>query len=72
MDYFDYKTEAAEAGLAREDLKALCRLVRQEFPTDKMICGLPVLRACTATKDGYWSLDEMRREGSALASSAGE
>ena len=71
MDYFDCKKEATEAGLSKEDLELLCHLIRQEFPADQMMYELHVLRACMAIKDGYWTVDELRKEASALVPAPG-
>ena len=72
MEHFDYEKQAAEAGLSRGDLELLCRLVRQEFPSDEMMYELHVLRACMAIKDGYWTVDDLRKEACALAPAAGD
>ena len=71
MRYFNYEREAAEAGLSAQELEMLCRLIREEFPTDEMMCELHVLRACMAIKDGYWTVGALRKAASALAPAAG-
>ena len=67
MRYFDYEKEAAEVGLSAQDIEMLCRLIRQEFPTDEMMYELHVLRACMAIKDGFWTISDFRREVSTPA-----
>ena len=71
MRYYDYERIAREAGISAGDLERLCRLIRQEFPHDDMMYELHVLRACMAIKDGYWTVDELRKEASALVPAPG-
>ena len=59
MRYFDYKTEAREAGLTAAQLRRLSKLVRAEFPTDDMMYELHLLGACLAVREGRASPDEL-------------
>ena len=61
MKYFDYEEAARDAGLDAEQLQALCRLVREEFPGDEMMFELHVLRACHAVRDGWLTLEDALR-----------
>ena len=58
MRYFDYEKVAREAHLSSDQLKALCHLIRKEFPTDDMLYELHVLRVCMAIKQGALTIDE--------------
>ena len=58
MRYFDYEKVAREAHLSSDQLNALCRLIRKEFPTDDMLYELHVLRVCMAIKQGALTIDE--------------
>lgn len=59
LHYFDYRTAAAEARIPARDLRAVERLVRQEFPKDRMMFELHVLRACHAVRDGHLKLRDV-------------
>lgn len=64
MDYFDYQSVAAEAGIRHEKVQQLAQLVRSEFPFDDMMSELHMLRACMAIRDGYVTIDEaLKPEG---------
>lgn len=51
IKYFDYQRVAREIGMPETILKKLEREVEKEFPTDKMMYELHVLRA---VKSRYW------------------
>lgn len=51
IKYFDYQRVAREMGMPETILKKLEREVKKEFPTDKMMYELHVLRA---VKSRYW------------------
>jgi hypothetical protein len=61
MRYFDYARAAREAYLSPEQLKALCHLIRKEFPTDDMLYELYLLRVCMAIKQGALTIDDALR-----------
>ncbi|MBI4518014.1 MAG: hypothetical protein HY699_19600 [Deltaproteobacteria bacterium] len=65
MSYFDYQSVAAEAGIPKDELDQLARLIREEFPRDDMMYELHVLRACMAIRDGFVSLEDALRPASA-------
>ncbi len=50
-EYFDYQKVAKEMRLPDSVLKAIEREVKEEFPSDKMMYELHVLRAI---KSRYW------------------
>ena len=58
MKYFDYESAAKRAGIPPEKLEILCKIVRQEFPQDDMMCELHLLRACMAIEQGHATIDE--------------
>jgi hypothetical protein len=58
MRYFDYEKAAREAHLSSDQLKALCHLIRKEFPTDDMLYELHLLRVCMAIKQGSLTIDK--------------
>ena len=58
MEYFNYEAVAREAGLVPQRLEALCRVMRQEFPSDQMMVELHMLRVCRAIRDGDITSDE--------------
>ena len=45
IEYFDYKKVAKELNMSDQILKELEKEVKNEFPTDKMMYELHVLRA---------------------------
>lgn len=51
IQYFDYKKVAREMGLPVPILKRIEKEVKNEFPSDKMMFELHVLRA---VKSRYW------------------
>jgi len=51
IEYFDYQKVAKEMKLPHSLLKAIERDVKKEFPSDKMMYELHVLRA---VKSKYW------------------
>jgi len=51
IEYFDYKKVAREMGMSIAVLKKIQKQVKKEFPTDKMMYELHVLRA---VKSKYW------------------
>ena len=56
MDYFDYESVAREARLTEEELRQLAETVRRDYPSNKMLYELRLLRACRAIRDGVtWS-----------------
>ena len=59
MRYFDYEAVAREAGISAENLDRLCRLTRQEFPSNDMLFELHVMRACKIIKDGPYTMDQI-------------
>ena len=71
MDYFDYQSVAAEAGIPHGKVQQLAQLVRSEFPFDDMMYELHMLRACMAIRDGYVTIDEaLKPEGKGPSKSA--
>ncbi len=69
MRYFDYESVARAAAIPDGKRAQLCRLVREEFPTDDMLYELHVLRACMAIRDGLITLgDALRRPAPASGS----
>lgn len=65
MHYFDYEKVAREANISPAKLEELRHLIRQEFPQDKMMYELHLLRACMAIKSGILTVDEALRPGPA-------
>lgn len=51
VEYFDYQRVAQENHVPRIILKKIEREVKKEFPADKMMYELHMLRA---VKSGYW------------------
>lgn len=51
IEYFDYEKLAQKMHVPKVVLKRIEKEVREEFPTDKMMYELHVLRA---VKSGYW------------------
>jgi len=51
IDYFDYKRVAREMKVPDTILKKIKREVKKEFPSDKMLFELHVLRA---VRSKYW------------------
>lgn len=64
---FDYAAVAKRAGIPDETLARLCRLVREEFPTDDMLFELHVLRALLAVESGQVTLDELLKPAQAAS-----
>jgi hypothetical protein len=58
MRYFDYGKVAAEAQISPKKLARLRSAIRHEFPKDDMMFELHMLRACTAIRDGYVTIDQ--------------
>lgn len=68
MYFFDYEKVAREAGISAADLDALCRLVREDYPTDDMMFELRVMRTCRAIGDGFTTVGRvLKREEPAKA-----
>ena len=67
LRYFDYKKAALEAKIAPRELRALARMVRQDFPDDQMMFELHVLRACNSVRDGRAKIRNLLGEGHAGA-----
>jgi hypothetical protein len=44
IEYFDYQKVAKEAGIQKEALEEIKKEVKKEFPSDKMMFELHVLR----------------------------
>lgn len=61
MRHFDYESVAKEAGIPRQKLDELCKIIRQEFPQDDMMYELHLLRVCMAVKDRRISVDDAIR-----------
>lgn len=61
MRYFDYEKIAREANIPPQALGELCQQIRQEFPTDEMMCELHLLRVCMAIKEGALTLQDALR-----------
>lgn len=51
IEYFDYEKLAHQRHVPEAVLKRIEKDVREEFPTDRMMYELHVLRA---VKSGYW------------------
>ena len=57
IEYFDYKRVAKEMRIPEAVLKKIEREVKKEFPSDKMMYELHVLRA---VRSKYWQKDKMK------------
>ena len=57
IEYFDYQKVAREIKIPNSILKDIKREVKKEFPTDKMMYELHVLRAI---KSRYWQKTQAR------------
>lgn len=57
IEYFDYKRVAKEMRIPAPVLKKIEREVKKEFPFDKMMYELHVLRA---VRSKYWQKDKAR------------
>ena len=57
IEYFDYQKAARETKIPNNILKDIKREVKKEFPTDKMMYELHVLRAI---KSRYWQKIQTR------------
>jgi len=62
MKFFDAKKTAREAGITPKQYAKLARLIRKEFPRNKMLYELHLLRACMAVKDGHVRIDDALKE----------
>jgi hypothetical protein len=51
IEYFDYRQAAKKMGIPEPFLKKIEREVKKEFPSDKMMYELHVLRA---VRSEYW------------------
>lgn len=58
MNYFDYRSIAQDAGMSETQLNELIKRMTEEFPHDRMMSELHVLRACMAIRDGYLTIEE--------------
>ena len=68
MYFFDYEKVSREAGISAADLGAICRLVREDYPTDDMMFELRVMRTCRAIGEGFTTVDAvLKREEPAKA-----
>ena len=54
IEYFDYQRVAKEMNIPPAVLKKIEQEVKEEFPSDKMMYELHVLRA---VRSGYWQKD---------------
>ena len=59
MYYFDFETAAREAQISTDELRELCRIVRQEFPDDEMMHELHVLRVCMAVRQHAVKIEDI-------------
>lgn len=59
QEYFDYETVARDAGVSQEQLHAIERLFESDYPSDRMLRELHVLRACNAVKAGRATVAEI-------------
>ena len=57
IDYFDYKRLARKMKVPNSILKRIQREVKKEFPSDKMLYELHVLRA---VRSKYWQNQKMK------------
>jgi len=57
IDYFDYKRLAREMKVPDTILKKIKREVKKEFPSDKMLFELHVLRA---VRSKYWQNKKLK------------
>lgn len=57
IDYFDYKRLAREMKVPDTILKKIKREVKKEFPSDKMLYELHVLRA---VRSKYWQNKKLK------------
>ncbi|HPO14394.1 MAG TPA: hypothetical protein PLI09_13210 [Candidatus Hydrogenedentes bacterium] len=62
MEYFNYEKVAQEAGISADQLTQLCQVIEHEFPNDRMLFELHVLRACMAVVQGAVTIEEILRE----------
>lgn len=60
IEYFDYQKVARETKIPNNILKDLKREVKKEFPNDKMMYELHILRAI---KSRYWQKPQTRPLG---------
>ncbi|MFN0012811.1 MAG: hypothetical protein ACKVS8_14350 [Phycisphaerales bacterium] len=51
-EYFDYPAVAAEAGILPDQLAVIERAAAADYPGDKMMFELRMLRTCNAIKAG--------------------
>ena len=58
IEYFDYQKVAKEMNVSNTTLKKIEKEVREEFPKDKMMYELHVLRA---VRSKYWQKDYLVR-----------
>ena len=64
IEYFDYKKVASEMGMPDSTLKKIESEVKKEFPSDKMMYELHVLRA---VKSKYWQKGRQERKKGAVS-----
>lgn len=62
MEYFNYEKAAQEAGISADQLTQLCQMIETEFPNDRMLFELHVLRACMAVVRGVVTIQEILQE----------
>ena len=62
MEYFDYQSMAAEAGITPAQLAQIVERVRRDFPGDQMLRELHVLRACRAIRDRRVTIEQVLAE----------
>jgi hypothetical protein len=60
IDYFDYKRLARKMKVPNTILKRIEREVKKEFPSDKMLYELHVLRA---VRSKYWQTKKEKQKG---------
>lgn len=61
-EYFDYRSEAKDAGVSTADLGTMIRIFELDYPNDLMLRELHVLRACIAIRAGRAKLKEILRD----------
>ena len=59
MKYFDYESVAREGKIPSGKTRKLLKIIGQEFPNDRLMRELHMLRACMAIRDGRIRIDDL-------------
>ena len=66
MEYFDYQSVANEAGITPAQLAQITERIQRDYPEDRMLYELHVLRACLALRDRLVTVEQVLAEPKAI------